>query len=177
MKRKPLTLLEKTLLSLIVGMLIVMASDLLLRMFFDVSLEIGLLILPLAAIGSISLFVFFRRKKHLVGVLLAVISGFVLIFYNVTKDGTSGGSLINNSEYAIRVTPHSYWIIKYYAFAEKVISKKNSDAFFDPDSKMGFDRRYQVKVLKETPDSLYIEIISSLHQLDSLKKNRLWENN
>lgn len=177
MKRKPLPLLQKTLLSLLILILGVMFADLLLRLFFDISLEIGLLILPFVGIGLISLFVFFRKKKLFIGVLLGILSGLVLIYSNLTKDGFSGGSLINNSEYAIRVTPHSYWIVKHYNFAEKVIAKKKSDAFFDPDSKTGYDRGYTIQISKETADSLYIEINSSLQQLESLKKSGLWEKN
>lgn len=177
MKRKPLILLEKLLLSLIMGMLTIMLADLLLRYFFDISLEIGLLILPFVGIGLVSLFVFFPRKKFFTGVILAIVFGFVMIFCNVTKEGVSGGSLINNSEYAIRVTPHSYWIVKYYPFVEKIIAKKKSDLFFDPDSKTGYARGYQVHAHKETADSLYIEINTDLQQLDSLKKRGLWEKN
>ncbi len=174
MKRNPLTLLEKTLLILNTGMLITISSDLVLRFFFDISLEIGYLILPFAGTGLISLFVFFPRKKIFVGTLLAMILGSVLIFYNITKDGLSGGSMIENSAYAIRVTPYNYWIVKHYPFAEKIIAKKKLGIFFDPNSKMGFDRGYRVKVLKETPDSLYLEIDSKTHRLDSLKKSDLW---
>lgn len=175
MKRKPLSLLEKTLLSLIIGMLMIIVGDLCLRLSFDISLEIGHLIIPFVGIGLISVFVFFSRKKIFAGILLAVVGGAVLIFYNITKDGVSGGSMIDNSEYGIRVTPHSYWIVKYYPLTEKVIAKKKSTVFFDPDSKMGFDRGYRIKVRKETPDSLYLEINSKIHKLDRLKKRGLWE--
>ncbi|MFD2556207.1 hypothetical protein [Sphingobacterium tabacisoli] len=177
MKRKPLTLLEKTLLSLIAGILLIMLSDLLLRYFFDISLEIGYLILPFAGIGLINLFVFFPRKKLLTGTLLAIIGGFVLISYNLTKDDTSGGSLIVNSEYSIRVTPHSYRIVKHYPFAEKVIGRKKTAIFFNPNSKMGFDSGYQTRLLRETSDSLYMEINSKTHRLDTVKKTSLWEKN
>lgn len=175
MKRKPLPLLQKTLLSLLILILGIMFADLLLRLLFDISLEIGLLLLPFVGIGFISLLVFFRKKKLFIGVLLAILSGLVLIYSNLTKDGFSGGSLINSSEYAIRVTPHSYWIVKHYNFAEKVIARKKSDIFFDPDSKTGYDRGYTIQISKETADSLYIEINSDRRQLDSLKKRGLWE--
>ncbi len=177
MKRKPLPVLEKILLSLIIGMLSIMFVDLLLRYFFDISLDIGLLVFPFAGIGLIGLFVFFPKKKLFAGVLLAILSGFVLMYSNLTKAGVSGRCMISGSKYTIQVSPHSYSIIKYYNFAEKVIAKKKSDAFFDPDAKTGFDRGYRIQIRKETADSLYIEINSSLHQLDSLKKRGLWEKN
>lgn len=174
---KPLTLFQKLLLSLIIVMLLTILSDLLLQYFFDICLEIGLLIIPLIVVGIISLYIFFPRKKLFVLVLFFLFTGFVLIFLNVTKDGLLGGSAIADSEYSIRVNQRSYWIVKHYDFAEKIVAKKNSVVFFDPNSKTGFDRGYQVKVLKETPDSLYIEINSKLHQVDSLKKRNLWEKN
>ncbi|MBL1409367.1 hypothetical protein [Sphingobacterium faecale] len=175
MKRKSLTLLQKALLTLITGMLLIMFGDLLLRYFFDISLAIELLTLPFAAIGLLGLFVLFPQKKLFVGILLALVGGAVLIFYNVTKDGLSRATLMSNSEYIIRITPHNYWIVKHYAFAEKVIARKRTDIFFDPNSKMGFDRGYQTRLLRETSDSLYMEINSKIYRLDTLKKIGLWE--
>ncbi|WP_270090737.1 hypothetical protein [Sphingobacterium sp. SYP-B4668] len=170
--KKPLTLFQKILLSLVLVMLIIMFSDVLLRYFLDISLECGILILPSAAAGLIGLFVFFRRKGLLALVLLCTVSSLILIFYNVTKDGISGSrTAISGSEYSIEVGPRNYSIIKDYGLAEKIVAVKYSNAFFDPDSKTGVNRGYQVIVLKETPDSLYIEINSRLHKaVDSLKK-------
>ncbi len=153
-----------------------MFSDLLLQYFFDISLSCGELIIPLAVVGLISLYVFFPRKKLFVLVLLYLITGFVLIFYNITKEGiVSSRRAISDSKYSIEVSRHGYSIIRYYDFAEKIVATKQSDAFFDPNSKTAIDPGYQVKILKETPDSLYIEINSQLHKLDHLKKRRLWE--
>ncbi|ERJ58120.1 hypothetical protein [Sphingobacterium paucimobilis] len=175
MKKKSLTLLQKVLLTLITGMLLIMFGDLLLRYFFDISLAIELLTLPFAAIGFLGLFMLFPQKNLFFGILLALVGGAVLIFYKVTKDGLSGTALISNSKYVIRVTPHNYWIVRHYPFAEKVIARKRTDAFFDPNSKMGFDRGYQIGLLKETSDSLYLEINSNTHRLDTVKKRGLWE--
>jgi|GEM_PF-1401349 len=174
--KKPLTIFQKILLTLIVVMLIIMLSDLLLQYLFDISLSCGVLIIPLAVVGMISLYVFFPRKKLFALVLFCIISGFVLIFYNITKDGLGGSRRsIGGSRYSIEVTPRKYSIIRYYDFAEKIVATKYSDVFFDRNSKRGFDLGYQVKVVRETQDSLYIEINSRLHTIDSLKKRSLWD--
>lgn len=172
--RKPFTLFQKILLSLIIAMLLVVLSDLLLQYFFDIRLSCGELIMPLGIVGIVSLYVFFSRKKLFVFVLLSVVSSLMLIFYSFTKDDIGRRSAISGSVYSIKTCPHSYSIIKHYSFAEKVIATKNSDAFFDPDSKTAIVIGHQVKVLRETADSLVIEIQSPNYSLDSLKKQSLW---
>ncbi|MDR2235799.1 MAG: hypothetical protein LBE92_06720 [Chryseobacterium sp.] len=174
--QKSLTLFQKILLSLIIIFLLIMVSDLLLQYFFDISLFCGELIIPLAVVGILSLYVFYSRKPLFMLVLFSIIISFVLIFANLTKGGaTASRRAITASEYSIEVRPHSYSIIRYYAVAEKIVAVKKSDAFFNPDSKTGIDLGYQVKIRKETPDSLFIEINSGLHQTDGLKKSSLWQ--
>lgn len=176
--KKPLTLFQKILLSLLIVIWFTLFSDLLLQYFFAISLETGLLIIPLAIIGIASLVVFFPWKKLFVYVLCCFISGFVLIFYNLTQDGISSSRRsINESHYSIEVNPHSYSIIKEYDFAEKIVAVKSSTLFFDPNSKIAINPGYRVKILKETPDSLYIEINSRMIRIDSLKKSGLWDQN
>lgn len=175
MQKKPLTLFQKILTGLMSAMLIMLLSDVLLQYFFGISLEVGLLIIPLAAVGLVSLFVFYPEKKPLAWILFCIISGFGIIFYHFTKESVSEESVIADSDYAIRVHPHGYQIIRYYDFAKKTAAEKNSAVFFNPNSKTGTDRNYQVNILKETPESLYIEIHAGTRQVDRLKKRTLWE--
>lgn len=175
--KKPLTLFQKIVIGLISIMLLIILSNVLLRYLFEIRLEVGRLIIPLIIVGMVGLYTFFSRKKLLVFVLFCIMSCFLLIYVDFTKDGFSSRRSINASEYSIEVNRSGYSIIKYYDFAEKIIAQKKSNVFFDQDSKMGIDMGYQVKILKETPDSLYVEINSSIYTVDSLKKRSLWSYN
>ncbi|MDF2475172.1 MAG: hypothetical protein K0S24_655 [Sphingobacterium sp.] len=172
---KPLTLFQKILLSLILAILLIILSDILLQYFFDISLNCAELIIPLAIVGIANLFTFFSQKQLFVTILICIISGFALIFYHVTQKGIGDSRIaIAGHKYDINVRPHGYSIIRYYDFAEKIIATKKSNAFFDPDSKTGIDLGYQVKILNETSDSLFIEINSQFYVVDSLRKKSLW---
>lgn len=173
--KKHLTLFQKILLSIITAMLLITLSDLFLQYFFDISLSYGFLIIPFAVLGITSFYVFFPRKKLFAFILFAVFGGFTLVFYNITKSKITSRKSITGSKYIIEVNPRSYSIIKQYNFAEKIVTVKNSDIFFNPNSKTAIDLGYKVKLLKETQDSLSIEINSQIHKVDHLKKRRFWE--
>lgn len=174
---RPFNLYQKIGLSFIIAIPVVVFIDVWLQYFFDITISYGFLVAPWVVLAIAWLYVFFSRKKWVALILGAMIFLCGVGYCHFIKNGhILSRRSISETHYSIAIKTRSYSIIKDYGFAEKVIAVKASRVFFDPDSKTGINPGYRIKVLKDTPDSLYIEINSGAYRVfDSLKKRSLWE--